>query len=98
MFRRLEDLRPEITLLFEGREVTARAGDSVAAALLGAGLRSFRATPVSRSARAPWCMMGVCFDCLVEIDGVASRQACMTQAVDGMRVRRQMGAKDLSPP
>jgi predicted molibdopterin-dependent oxidoreductase YjgC len=96
MFRRLEDLRPEITLLFEGREVAARAGDSVAAALLAAGLRSFRTTPVSGAPSAPWCMMGVCFECLVEIDGIASRQACMTPAADGMRVRRQIGAKDLA--
>jgi NADH dehydrogenase/NADH:ubiquinone oxidoreductase subunit G len=40
-------------------------------------------------------MMGVCFDCLVEIDGIASRQSCMTQAREGMKVRRQHGAKEL---
>ncbi|MCW3474090.1 (2Fe-2S)-binding protein [Limobrevibacterium gyesilva] len=95
MFRRLEDARADISFSFEGREVTARPGDSVAAALLAAGLRSFRATPVSGAPRAPWCMMGACFDCLVEIDGVASRQACMTQVAPGMRVRRQRGAKAL---
>lgn len=98
MFRRLEDIRPEITFLFEGREVVARAGETVAAALLAAGLRSFRATPVSGSPRAPWCMMGVCFDCLVEIDGLASRQACMVAVAEGMRVRRQRGAKGLALP
>ena len=39
--------------------------------------------------RAPWCMMGVCFECLVEIDGAAGRQACMIEVRDGMRIRRQ---------
>jgi predicted molibdopterin-dependent oxidoreductase YjgC len=95
MFRRLDDARPEVTFDFEGRPVTARAGESVAAALLAAGLRGFRATPVSGTVRAPWCMMGVCFDCLMEIDGVGSRQACLVPIAEGMQVRRQRGAKDL---
>ncbi len=95
MFRRLEDPRAEIEFDFEGRPVTAREGESVAAALLAAGLRGFRATAISGASRAPWCMMGVCFDCLMEIDGVASRQACMVTVTRGMHVRRQRGAKAL---
>lgn len=95
MFRRLDDPRAEIEFEFEGREVVAREGETVAAALLAAGLRGFRATPVSGAPRAPWCMMGVCFDCLVEIDGVASRQACMVTVRPGMIVHRQRGAKSL---
>ena len=95
MFRRLDDSRAEISFDFEGRAVTAREGESVAAALIAAGLRGFRATPVSGASRAPWCMMGVCFDCLLEIDGVASRQSCMTLVLPGMQVRRQRGAKSV---
>lgn len=95
MFRRLEDARTEIAFEFEDREVTAREGESVAAALLAAGLRGFRATAISGAPRAPWCMMGICFDCLMEIDGIASRQACMVTVEPGMRVRRQRGAKAL---
>ena len=97
MFRRLEDARREIEFDFEGRLVTAREGESVAAALLAAGLRSFRATAISGAPRAPWCMMGICFDCLLEIDGRASRQSCMTIVAPGMRVRRQHGAKAIGP-
>ena len=48
---------------------------------------------VSGSPRAPYCMMGVCFDCLMEIDGVGNRQACLTPVADGMQVRRQRGAR-----
>jgi hypothetical protein len=76
--------------------MTARPGDSVAAALLAAGVNRFRDTPVTGTPRAPWCMMGVCFDCLVEIDGIASRQACLTPVAEGMRVRRYYGARGIA--
>ena len=51
------------------------AGASAAAAVLFAGFDSIRKTPVEGCERAPYCMMGVCFDCLAEIDGVANRQS-----------------------
>lgn len=82
-----------VTLVLEGRSVQARAGDSVAAAMLEAGVAVFRDTPVSGAPRAPLCLMGVCFDCLVEIDGRPNVQACMTQVTDGMQVRLQHGAR-----
>ena len=96
MFRRLPS-RPsdEITLWVDGRPVKARAGDTVAAAVLAAGLRSTRTTPVSGSRRAPYCLMGICFDCLMEIDGVPNRQACMTLVEDGMQACFQEGARVL---
>ena len=68
-------------------------GASAAAAVLLAGLPSLRETPVTGSERAPYCLMGVCFDCLAEIDGVANRQSCMVTARPGMRIRRQRGAR-----
>jgi len=97
MFRRLEgsDERPVQRIEFEGTPIAARTGDSVAAALLMAGVGHFRTTPVSGTPRAPYCMMGICFDCLVEIDGVANQQACMVQVQDGMTIRRQQGARTL---
>lgn len=74
----------------------AREGDSVAAALLAAGLAITRTTPVTGAPRGPYCMMGACFDCLAVIDGVASRQACLTPVREGLRVERQHGARDLA--
>jgi predicted molibdopterin-dependent oxidoreductase YjgC len=93
MFRRLEQAAGEVRLHYEGREITARAGDTVAAALLAAGETTLRDTAVSSAPRAPYCMMGVCFDCVVEIDGIGNRQACLTPVSDGMSVRRQRGAR-----
>ena len=71
MFRRAPDrIRNQVTFTFDGTPVTASTGDSVAAALLAAGIRICRTTPVSGASRGPYCMMGVCFDCLVTIDGL----------------------------
>lgn len=90
MFRKLHD--PEqgsVTIEIDGVRVSAEPGESVAAVLLRQAEIWSRATPVSGSQRAPYCMMGVCFDCLAEIDGVASTQTCLTTVRDGMRVVRQ---------
>lgn len=69
---------------------------NVAAALLFAGVTACRTTPVTGAERAPFCMMGVCFDCLVEIDGVPNRQGCMTPVRDGMHVRRMARARSVA--
>lgn len=86
-----------VTIRFEGRAISARQGDSVASALLADGTCSTRTTYVSGAPRAAYCMMGACFDCLVVIDGIADRQACMTEVADGMTVERQIrGAEFVS--
>jgi D-hydroxyproline dehydrogenase subunit gamma len=81
----------------EGRTVRVPAGASAAAAVLMAGLPSIRETPVTGSGRAPYCMMGICFDCLAEINGVPNRQSCMMTARPGMRIRRQRGTRKITP-
>ncbi|MDK4734874.1 (2Fe-2S)-binding protein [Rhizobium sp. CNPSo 3490] len=93
MFRRLPDRRERsISFTFNGMSTMARQGDSVAAALLAAGHCITRHTPVSGAARGPYCMMGVCFECLVQIDGRPNRQGCMTTVAEGMRIETQDGA------
>jgi hypothetical protein len=77
----------------EGQRILVPPGASAAAAVLLAGLASIRDTPVSGGERAPYCMMGVCFDCLADIDGVPNRQSCMVAAQPGMRIRRQRGPR-----
>lgn len=86
-----------VAIWFNDQLLTVPDGRSVAAALLAAGVSRFRATPVSGAPRAPFCMMGACFECLVEIDGVPSRQACMVEVKAGMRIHSQEGARDLPP-
>ena len=97
MFQRLllESPGPTVTIVIDGKPVEAREGDSVAAALLTAGIDHCRETPVSGARRAPYCMMGVCFDCLVTIDGVGNRQACLVLVREGMQIEMQRGKREL---
>ncbi len=86
-----------VTVEFEGDVIKAQNGDSVAAALIASGHKTFRTTPVSGTARGPLCMMGICFECLVEIDGKGNQQACMREVEEGMRIRMQRGAVKIEP-
>jgi hypothetical protein len=96
-FTRLPD-RPgrTITIEFEGAPVSAQEGDSVTAARLAAGHAVTRTTPVRGTTRGPFCMMGVCFDCLLEIDGQPNRQGCAVLVSEGLRVRRMDGSRSLT--
>lgn len=97
MFRKLHDPGPQaVTIFIDGRPVAAELGESVAAVLLRQKEGWNRTTPVSQSPRAPYCMMGVCFECLVEVDGQGSVQSCLTQIANGMRIARQQGRRSLS--
>jgi sarcosine oxidase subunit alpha len=96
MFRRLPDIAAsEVTITIDGAPVRVRADDTVAAALLVASDAPCRTTPVGGTPRAPYCMMGACFDCLVVIDGVGNRQACLTPVREGMVVERQLGRREV---
>jgi len=96
MFRRLPDADATIEVTIDGRSARVRAGDTVAAALLSAGVLASRVAEVSGAPRAPYCMMGVCFECLVTIDGVGNRQACLIPVREGMRVETQSGARAIA--
>ena len=85
----------EIAFTFDGRTVAARPGQSLAAALTDAGVRAFRNT-VGGAERGVFCGMGVCQDCLVTVNGVPNRRACMTPAEEGMTVARQVALPDFA--
>ena len=85
----------DLTIWFDGTAIPARAGDSVAVALLAAGIITTRTTPVSGAPRGPFCMVGACFDCLAVVDGRANIQTCMTAVRAGMRIERQDGARTM---
>lgn len=97
MYRRRREPAETVTVMLDGRAVTAAAGDSVATVLLLMDGGDYRLTAVSGLARAPYCMIGNCFDCLVEIDGVANCQGCLVPVRDGMRLRRQRGRPRIEP-
>jgi predicted molibdopterin-dependent oxidoreductase YjgC len=85
-----------VTIWWGDTQIAARPGDSVAVALLAAGVNTTRTTAASGAPRGPYCMMGACFECLAEVDGVANVQTCMTEVRDDMRIRLQDGARHLA--
>jgi hypothetical protein len=90
MFRKLHESEPGApTIYIDGVPAAADLDESVAAVLLRQAEPWSRLTPVTQSKRAPYCMMGVCFECLAEVDGVASVQTCLEPVCNGMRVARQ---------
>lgn len=93
-------LRPEtsaatVRLTLDGESIVAQAGDTVAAAILAHSGNASRETGKG-SPRTAFCMMGVCFDCLIEVDGRPNVQGCMVQVCDGMVLRRPRGFRALN--
>jgi predicted molibdopterin-dependent oxidoreductase YjgC len=98
MFKRINSMdKQTVTITIEDREAVVPASDTVGAAMLAAGFEYTRTTAVSGVHRAPYCMMGACFECLVEIDGIPNQQACQTQVREGMVVNLQKGARGIDP-
>lgn len=97
MFRRLHDEAASLSVTLDGVALRVPAGGTVAAMILETGNPVCRQTPESGADRAPFCMIGACFDCLVEIDGVPDRQACMVEVQDGMAIRRQPRPEPVRP-
>jgi predicted molibdopterin-dependent oxidoreductase YjgC len=76
---------------FDDRLIPFEPGQTVAAALIAADIRSWRSTRVDGRPRGLFCGIGICFDCLVIVDGKPNRRACLELAGDGMQVRTQEG-------
>ena len=76
-----------VTLFVDGEPVQARRVQTVATALLAQGRRVLRDTRNGGNPRGLFCAMGVCFDCVMTIDGLQGTRACMTRVEDGMQVR-----------
>ena len=84
-----------VRVIVDGVEAEVPSTFTAAAAMLAVQPGATRSTPVSGAPRAPYCMMGVCFECLMRIDGVANRQACLVPVAQGMRIERQQGARQV---
>jgi sarcosine oxidase subunit alpha len=80
-----------IAIAFEGKPIEAYPSDTIASALLAAGIRTFTITEVAGDRRGGFCFVGRCADCLVIVDGLANQRACTTPVRAGMDVRIQHG-------
>ncbi|MEE1801175.1 MULTISPECIES: (2Fe-2S)-binding protein [unclassified Streptomyces] len=88
----MSDQRAVVRFTFDGGPVDAEPGQSVGAALIAAGHRSWRRTRNTGAPRGVFCGIGVCFDCLVTVNGRPGLRACLVEAAPGDRVTTQEGA------
>src|SRR5262245_37727673 len=93
------DMRPAgaVRIRFDGREFLALPGETIAATLAAADIVAVRQAR-SGAPRGPFCGMGVCFDCLVTVNGRPSQRACLTKVEEGMEVRSAPAATAVPAP
>ncbi|MCK5223099.1 MAG: (2Fe-2S)-binding protein [Candidatus Aminicenantes bacterium] len=89
----MEDLRinsverkNKITIKVNGKEVIAYTGETLLAALIASGYKQLKKSPVLKENRGGLCGMGVCYECLVTIDGEKNVRACMEDVRAGMEI------------
>lgn len=82
---------PPIAFTLDGVEMTAVEGQSIAGALIAAGVISWRRTRFDDRPRGVFCGIGACFDCLITVNGEPNVRACLSQVREGDRVERQEG-------
>jgi predicted molibdopterin-dependent oxidoreductase YjgC len=80
-----------MSVTFDGEPLPSRAGQSIAAVLLAAGIRSWRTTRTNGRPRGLFCGIGACFDCLVTVNGEPSVRACLAEATPGDVITTQHG-------
>jgi len=76
----------KVTISVDGRMIEAHRGEMLAAALMAGGVVRLRESPNTGSPRGAFCLMGVCQECLIKIDGKL-RQACLTTVTEGLEVQ-----------
>jgi len=81
----------QVEFSFDGTTMTAERGQSVAAALIADGQRTWRHTRIGRSPRGVFCGIGVCFDCLITINGQPNQRACLIEVRHGDVIATQEG-------
>jgi hypothetical protein len=84
----------EVEIEFEGRTYRGVGGQSIAGILLANNVTAWRTTGNLHAPRGVFCGIGICFDCVVTVDGLADVRACLRRARGGEQVERQ----HISPP
>ena len=97
MFKRLnENTGDLVSISINGKTTEVPAGETVAAAILASSnLHVTRTTTISNSPRAPFCLMGVCYECLMVINGQPNQRSCKVLVKQGMIIESQQGPGSL---
>ncbi len=98
MFKRIvSDADQYVEVTIDGTATEVPAGVSVSTALLLADRTPYRRSPVTEEPRSPHCMIGTCFECLVEINGAPNVQGCLVAVRENMEIRRQLERPSVIP-
>ena len=89
------DRGKQISFQWEGNPIKAFEGETIAAALMGSGIRALRVTERKGEPRGLFCNMGICFDCLVEVNGSPNQRACQYPVAEGIEVKSQASESPL---
>ncbi|MEA2067311.1 MAG: (2Fe-2S)-binding protein [Thermotogota bacterium] len=85
----------KITFYFEGQELKAYEGETIAVALHANGIKNLRKTPKRKRNQGFFCAIGKCSSCLMEVNGIPNVRTCITRVKEGMSVRRQQGRGEI---
>lgn len=75
-----------LTITVDGKPIQSFEGETIASALLAAGITTFRLSHKHKEPRGLYCGMGICYECLVTINGIHAQRACVTLVEDGMQI------------
>ncbi len=78
--------KKEIVITVDGKSIIAFEGETLLAVMIASGIKTLRKSSVFKEPRGGLCGMGVCYDCLVKINGVSQR-ACMSYVKEGMEIK-----------
>jgi predicted molibdopterin-dependent oxidoreductase YjgC len=76
----------QIKITVNGSEITAYKGETLLAALMAAGFKQTKKSPLKKQPRGALCGMGVCFECIVTVNGEPNIRSCMTEVENNMTV------------
>ena len=76
----------KVSFSFNGKDFECESGQTIAAALIAADQRELRSTRFGNEPRSIFCGIGICYDCVVVVDGIANQRSCLIEARDGMKV------------
>ena len=77
----------EVSINVNGKKILAYEGETLLAVLIASGIKKLRKSSVLKENRGGLCGMGVCYDCLVTVNGVRNSRACMSYVEDGMEIK-----------
>ena len=75
-----------ISFTFNGETFDGEPGQTVAAVLIKSGNRVLRSTRFGGEERSIFCGIGICFDCVVTINGISNQRSCLVEISEGMKV------------